>query len=83
MNTLLDRFLETDGFIDNREDGLTRSQEDLVKARTALNVRMESLEARLVAQFSALDSLVSRFQSTSSFLTQQLSNLPEANTILK
>ena len=83
MNTLLDRFLETDGFLDNREDGLTRSQEDLVKARQALNVRMNSLEARLIAQFSALDSLVSRFQSTSSFLTQQLSNLPEANTILR
>jgi len=83
MDTLLDRFLETDGFIDNREDGLTRSQEDLVKARQDLNVRMDSLEARLVAQFSALDSLVSRFQSTSSFLTQQLSNLPEANTILR
>ena len=62
---------------------LLKTQEDLVKARQDLNVRMDSLEARLVAQFSALDSLVSRFQSTSSFLTQQLSNLPEANTILR
>ena len=37
---------------------------------------MERFEARLTAQFTAMDQLVASLQSTGSYLTQQLSSLP-------
>ena len=44
-----------------------------------IELRLENTEARLRAQFGALDSLLSQLNSTSSFLTQQLANLPLSN----
>lgn len=41
--------------------------------------RMISVEARIRAQFSALDTLVSSLNNTSSFLTQQLASLNNSN----
>ena len=76
LETLLDGYLESGGVISAREDGLNESLSDIQDERDALDLRMEAVEARLVAQFSALDALVAQFQSTSNFLTQQLSNLP-------
>ena len=40
--------------------------------REALERRMESLEARLLKQYTAMDTLVAQLQTTSSYLTQQL-----------
>lgn len=40
---------------------------------------MASLEARLTAQFTAMDILVAQLKSTGDFLTQQLDNLPSIN----
>jgi len=82
MDTLLSNFLNANGFIDSREDGLKNSLDNIQDERKTLELRMVSLEARLVAQFSALDTLVSRFKTTSSFLTDQLSNLPGSDTML-
>jgi len=42
----------------------------------ALNVRLASLETRLLRQFNALDSLLGQLSSTSNFLNQQLNSLP-------
>ena len=42
-------------------------------------MRLEKLESRLVSQFLAMDKLVGELQSTSSFLQQQLANMPIAN----
>ncbi len=73
----LEGFLDsTDGSLTIRESGLNDSLEDISDERTALLVRLESVQARLVSQFSALDILVSQFQSTGNFLAQQLDNLP-------
>jgi flagellar hook-associated protein 2 len=46
------------------------------RQRDALNVRMEQIEARYRRQFTALDSLISSMNTTSTFLTQQLASLP-------
>ena len=44
--------------------------------REELAARLEKLEARLFAQFNAMDTLVSQMSSTSTFLTSQLDSLP-------
>ncbi len=75
-STLLSQFLDTDGFISYREDGINERLEEISEKRVQLDLKIESLEARLVQQFSALDFLVAQFNNTSTFLTQQLNNLP-------
>ena len=78
LNTLIGGYLEDDGLLDSRTDGLKSDIEDIGEQRIALDRRMESVEARLLKQFIAMDILVSQLQMTSTFLTQQLSNLPGA-----
>ena len=73
----LDGFLNsTTGSLTLRISGLNASLEEVSDDRAALNQRLEAVQTRLVAQFSALDLLVSQFQSTGNFLAQQLANLP-------
>jgi flagellar hook-associated protein 2 len=81
MDELITNFLDSSGSISTRENGLTSDLEDISEQRSRLDLKISSLEARLVAQFSALDSLISQFNNTSSFLTQQLANLPKPNSI--
>jgi flagellar hook-associated protein 2 len=78
LHTLADGFLETDGIIESRTQGLTAKIEGFGDDREALGERLASLEARLFRQFNALDSLLAELNSTSNFLTQQLNNLPGA-----
>jgi flagellar hook-associated protein 2 len=79
MSTTLDSILSSTGLIASHTDGLTRSIDDLNNQRERLGIRLTSIEKRYRAQFSALDSLVSSMQQTSSFLTQQLANLPSSS----
>ncbi len=78
LDAAISNMLEDDGLINAREDGLQTSLDDISAQREALELRMEPFEARLVAQFSAMDALVSSLQTTSNFLTSQLANLPGA-----
>ncbi len=76
----LDRFLNAlltgSGSIKERTDTLQKDLLSIDKSRKELSLRMDQLQKRLFTQFNSLDSLMGRFQSTSSFLTQQLGNLP-------
>jgi flagellar hook-associated protein 2 len=76
LDTMLKGFLDKTGFVSSRESSLTSSITNISDERATLNLRVKSIESRLIAQFSALDGLVARFQSTSSFLTTQLKNMP-------
>ncbi len=72
----VDGFLEEDGLITTRTEGLNGRIEDYAEQRERLGERLQSLEKRLLRQFNALDSLVSQLSNTSNFLTQQLAALP-------
>lgn len=72
---MLDAYTADDGLLDARTDGLNTELRRLRNDRDALDRRMEQLEARLRAQFTALDSLLAQFQSTSNYLASQLSGL--------
>ncbi len=79
LDGLLDQYLDGDGLIKARTDGLQAGIRDIAKARDALEFRLEKLETRLRRQFSALDGLVGQLRSTSDFLTRQLATLTPSN----
>lgn len=76
LNTLLDNVLSSDGAITASTNGLNSTIADIGKQRDALATRLKALEDRYYAQFTALDTLMSNLNATSSFLTQQLGSLP-------
>jgi len=76
FTTALAGYVADDGIIDSRSDGLQNRLDRIDDQRDVLTRRMAALEARLNAQFTAMDILVSQLQSTGNFLTQQLANLP-------
>ena len=81
LSSVIDGYLDEEaGILTARTDGLDRTIEGFAEQRDVLRVRLESLEARLLRQFNALDALVSELTTTSSFLTQQLGNLPGIST---
>ena len=67
--------LAAEAEIDVRSKRLNQKSIDLQKQQAALEARMAAVEARYRKQFTALDSLLSKLSSTSSFLTQQLSGI--------
>ena len=75
LDAALDGIVQTGGSIDASVDGLNATLDDITDQREILERSLASLEARLFAQFNAMDALVSQLQSTSNFLTQQLSAL--------
>ena len=63
------------GSMTTRTEGLNKSIADIGKQRDALNLRLAALQKRYLAQFNAMDLLISQMNSTSNFLTQQLASL--------
>lgn len=76
MTSLLDGFLDDDGILESRRDGIQTTVDRIADDRETLDLRMEALEARFRRQFNALDTLLANLQNTSSFLAQALENLP-------
>lgn len=78
MGQLADRYLIDDGPLSQRSESINDRLDDLLEQREVLDMRMESVESRYRDQFNTLDSLLAQLQSTSTYLTQQLANLPGA-----
>ncbi|ADJ29043.1 flagellar filament capping protein FliD [Nitrosococcus watsonii] len=76
LNTYLDQVLDSEGFLENRIDSLNDRVGGFDEQREDLARRLDAIEKRYRAQFTALDSLLGQLQTTSSFLSQQLANLP-------
>lgn len=76
LDQMIGVILATDGTLSSRTDGINRSIKDLGDRRDALNLRLVAVEKRYRAQYTALDVMMSNMGKTSSFLTQQLANLP-------
>ena len=75
MHARLEASLKADAQLALRNDALNKTIKSLAKDREAVDRRMESVEARYRAQFTALDKLLSQMQSTGNYLTQQLAAL--------
>ncbi|MEM7209376.1 MAG: flagellar filament capping protein FliD [Pseudomonadota bacterium] len=76
LDSLLSAYLDTDGILNARTEGLQTSIDEIDESRERLSDRLIRIEARYRAEFTALDALVANFQATSDFLTQQLADLP-------
>jgi flagellar hook-associated protein 2 len=74
LATQMDKALGTGGLVAAKTDGLNASIKDIGTRRDVLNTRLDRVEKQLRAQYVALDSLLSRMNTTSSFLTQQLAS---------
>lgn len=80
LYTQVDARLASGSDLDSRNTTLKRQLDDLSRDKEALALRMEQIEARYRKQFTALDSLLSQLQTTSSYLAQQLANVPKAGS---
>ena len=80
LRTLIGEYVDTGGLINSRTDSIGERIDDIEEQREALELRLESVESRFRAQFNALDSLLANLNSTSTFLTTQLANLPGPRT---
>ena len=74
LGTVLSNMLSSGGAIAARDTNLTTSQKDIIDQTARLDAQMVLVQQRYLAQFNALDALMSQLQSTSNYLTQQLTN---------
>lgn len=72
LETMLGDVLENEGLFDSRTDSLNARLKTYNKQYEDLDRRMESLQARYTAQFTAMEQMVTQLQSSSGFLSQQL-----------
>ncbi|AXK71284.1 flagellar protein [Lysobacter sp. TY2-98] len=76
MRSAMDSWVGTGSVLSSRTDGLNKKLKDLQKQRDNYEVHIDQLTTQYRTQFTALDALVSKLQSTSTYLSQQLSSLP-------
>lgn len=82
LDALLEPYLQSGGVLDGRDGTLKATIDDIGDSRESLAQRLTAVEQRLFRQFNALDGLLAQLQTTSAYLTQQLSNLPRADSLL-
>ncbi len=75
LDKLVEEVIAAGGAIAARTDGINASIKSIDDRRNQMEQRLESIEVRIRAQFTALDTLLSRMSTTSTFLTQQLAKL--------
>lgn len=74
-DTLAGNYIDSDGALDSVTKGIQSTISDIEKQFEQMEVRVEDNMARYKTQYAALDALVAQMQSTSAYLTQQLSML--------
>ena len=70
-DTSLEAIVGSEGSIAAATKSANNTIKDLNKRQTAISTRLTKIEATYRAQFTALDTLVSKMKTTSSYLTQQ------------
>lgn len=76
LDKVVSGYTKTDGVFDQRQAGLRKTLNSIDSERKALDMRIEKMQTRLLAQYTAMDTLVAKLSSTSEWLGTQLSNLP-------
>jgi flagellar hook-associated protein 2 len=76
VDALVSRFVQADGLIGAREDGLNTRIDTVDQSILDMQYRLDMRRKGLLDQFTALDALMGDLNATSSFLTQQLASLP-------
>jgi flagellar hook-associated protein 2 len=79
LATQVEGRLANDGALETRNKNLVKEKLAIDKRQSDTNARMEMVLQRYIKQFSALDTLLSRLSSTSSYLGQQFDALANMN----
>jgi len=77
LNKWSTSILAGDGTLVGRTNGINKSITDISIRRTTLQARLVGIEQRYRMQYSALDAMLTSMNQTSTYLTQQLANLPK------
>ena len=75
LSSLISSWLDTDGSLTTKTDGIQTSIDGLKDRYDSLNAKMPAIEQRYRTQYANLDALLSSMQSTSNYLAQQLAAL--------
>jgi flagellar hook-associated protein 2 len=76
MENALNGFLDSyDGTLTARQSGITTSIDRLETQKSTLQTRLDNEERRLRAQFNNMELLLSQYQTTGDYLTQQITAL--------
>lgn len=76
LDKIISQFTDRDGLLVNKETSLKDQLKKNSKDREAFERYIVSYEETLRQRYGALDSTLGQLQSTSSYLVQQLANLP-------
>lgn len=76
LESNVNNYLKTGGVFEQRTSALQSTLSDIDDQREALDLRIEKIQERLVAQYTAMDQLVTQLSKTSESLTSQLASLP-------
>lgn len=79
VKTLVSSFLDTEGLLDARTKGLNSSIKNIDNQKIRMEERLAMIEQRYRTQFGALDVSMSKMQSLSTYLSQQLASLPQSS----
>jgi len=74
--TQISDYLSSSGIITQRNSTYTKTQTGLEDSQTALDLRMEKVEARYTSQFTTMNRIMDEMKSTQDYLESQLENLP-------
>ncbi len=72
FDNLLDDYVSSGSLLDSKTDSLNTTIRGIDTDLEDLNLRLQTMEERLLAQFSALDGLLAQLNTTSNFLSQTL-----------
>jgi flagellar hook-associated protein 2 len=79
LSSLLDGWLDSEGALTTKTDGISSSIKDLNKKADDISAKLPAIEARYRAQYAKLDALLSSLQGTSSNLSSQLAAISANN----
>lgn len=70
LNTKITQFLDAKGSLSLQQDSLNKTLTDLTTQKAEVQKRLDEKQKSLQAQFIAMDTAVSQFKNTGTFLTQ-------------
>jgi len=74
ISKLVEGYLADDGIIDSAQDSINTTLKRLTKQYLSVSASIDDTVARYKTQFTQLDSLMSKLNNTSTYLTQQFSS---------
>jgi flagellar capping protein FliD len=72
LNTKIAQYLDSKGALSTQQDSLNKTLTQLTTDKAAVNARLAATQKTLQAQYIAMDTAVSQFKNTGTFLTQAL-----------